>query len=873
MSLVNGELLEREDALRWLHERRDDVLRSAEGSASVVHGEAGIGKTSVLRRFVAELGSQAVVLWGSCDPLRTPRPLAPLADFAHSAAGPSLAQTIRRGSQAPAVFDALLEDLSRSSGTVAVVEDAHWADEVTIDALVFAARRIGTTGALLVVSYRDDEVGPSHPLRLAVRELAPRSNQRLHLRPLSSDAVNVMAAGSEVDATRLHAVTGGNPFFVTEVLAAGSLTVPTSVHEAVVARTGRLSEEAQTVLDVSAISPGGAELWLIDALVGHDASNATDECVRAGILVSEPTRLAFRHELARLAVLGRLAPGRLRALHREALRRLAEHPLGCHDAARLAHHAAATGDPVDVRHYVRRAAAHASGLGAHREAAEHYRVVAQFGADLDRPDRAQVATALSYECYLTDQLEESLAVRHEALALWRDTGDLRQAGDCLRWLSRVSWFLGHGADADRFGREAVDTLQAFPGTTEQAWAYSNLAQLRMLAGDGDEALAWATRAIEAARSIGSVDVECHALNNRGTTRLNAGDMSGRTDIEMSLAIAVQNQFHEHAARAYTNLSAAFIHLRRLAEAEPYLADGIDYCERRDLDSWSVYMTGWLSLSRFLQGRWDEAGTIATRVLNRPGAAPTSRLTALVVLGRLRARRGDPEVWGVLDEALRIAVESGELQRLGPVAAARAEACWLAGDEARVAEACALALELAEEHHDEWTVGELQWWMRRAGRDIVVSENCAEPYARHLAGDHRGAALAWEAIGAPYEAAEALAEVDDPATRLEGMARLEALGAMPLARRVRTELRRAGVVVPRGPNAATSRNPAGLSDRELEVLELLVTGQTNAEIARELGVSMKTAGHHVSHILTKLGARSRTEAAALAARLGLTATSK
>jgi DNA-binding CsgD family transcriptional regulator len=280
------------------------------------------------------------------------------------------------------------------------------------------------------------------------------------------------------------------------------------------------------------------------------------------------------------------------------------------------------------------------------------------------------------------------------------------------------------------------------------------------------------------------------------------------------------------------------------------------------------MRSWLARARLERGEWDAAADIASSVVDR-ASEPVCRVSALAVLGRLRARRGDPGVWPVLDEARSIAVAAGELQRTAPVAAARLEAAWLAGDPAPAVEFALEVLETAESNSDGWAAGELAVLLHRAG---ALPERppleAAEPFAQELAGDLPGSAIAWRRLGCPYEAAMALGGSDDPTLVWEALRGLETLGARAAWERVAQRLRQLGEPVPRGPRPTTRANPAGLTAREIEVLELLSDGLRNAEIADRLYVSTKTVGHHVSAILAKLGVRSRTEAAAAASRLGI-----
>jgi DNA-binding CsgD family transcriptional regulator len=227
---------------------------------------------------------------------------------------------------------------------------------------------------------------------------------------------------------------------------------------------------------------------------------------------------------------------------------------------------------------------------------------------------------------------------------------------------------------------------------------------------------------------------------------------------------------------------------------------------------------------------------------------------------------------LLDEALVLATGTGEAQRLGPTAAARAEAAFLEGDPGRALDAVEDALEVAllpGRWSRPWLLDELAYWRWRAGGSRQPPEGAALPFALQVVGDWEAAAERWRALGCPYEAATALADSDQEAPLRTALAEFERLGARPAAALAGRRLRELGVRgLARGPRRATRANPANLTARELEVLALVAEGLRNADIARRLFISAKTVDHHVSAILGKLGVRSRREAAAAAARLGI-----
>jgi DNA-binding CsgD family transcriptional regulator len=303
----------------------------------------------------------------------------------------------------------------------------------------------------------------------------------------------------------------------------------------------------------------------------------------------------------------------------------------------------------------------------------------------------------------------------------------------------------------------------------------------------------------------------------------------------------------------------------LERSERYLREHIAFADEHEIDD--AYTRAWLALVHVYRGRWDEGAEEALGVLGRTEVA-ISRIACLIALGRVRARRGDPGAGDALDEALRLARSGGHLQRLGHIYSARAEAAWFAGDGERAAAEARVAYPLALEKQHAWFAGELAYWQARAGAAVEVPEWIAEPYRLQLAGDARAAAQAWSARLCPFESARALAESDEEEALREALAAFEGLGALPAARLVRERLHGRGATVPRGPRAATRANPAELTNREVEVLRLIAEGLRNAEVAERLILSPRTVDHHVSAILRKLGARTRVEAAAAAARLGL-----
>jgi DNA-binding CsgD family transcriptional regulator/tetratricopeptide (TPR) repeat protein len=400
-------------------------------------------------------------------------------------------------------------------------------------------------------------------------------------------------------------------------------------------------------------------------------------------------------------------------------------------------------------------------------------------------------------------------------------------------------------------------------------AYSNLAQVFMLAQQAESAEDWAAKAIAVARELGDQSTLAHALNNLGSTRLRLGDLGGYALLEESLEISVRERFDDHAGRAYANLVWTALDYRQYAEAERNIEEGLAYANKRELAGSIYYITAERARMGFERGHWNQAEIDARWVLGRPKEPGITTMPALAVLARLQVRRGDAEVDRTLEEAWDLAGRTGELQRIAPVAVAMAELAWLRDDLQGIESAINDAYQLGLAAKQPWITDELAFWMWRAADAVEVPLNSETPYSLQMVGNWRQAAEAWARLGCPYEQAVALMDSEDPSRLLEALEILDGLGAAPAASKLRRELRMMGVQgVRRGPRKQTRSHPAGLTVRQVEVLELVAQGFTNADIAERLFVSPKTVDHHVSALLMKLEVSSRQEAAAVAEERGL-----
>lgn len=856
------ELLERTRELSVLDGCLESVRATGRGRTAIVAGEAGVGKTSLVRRFSELHAASADVLSGSCDALFAPRSLGPVLDIA-DAVGGELASALQAGADLHTLVGVLMSELRARGPALTIFEDVHWADEATLDVVRLLIRKADDVPALILVTYRDDELERTHPLRRVLGELGTnRSVTRLMLAPLSPAGVAELARPHGVDPAELYRRTSGNPFFVVEALASGAETVPSTVRDAVLARAARLSSTATAVLEAVALVPPHAELWLLEALVG--SLDGLEECLASGMLRTEPAGIVFRHELARLAIEQSVAPHRALDLHRQALAALSAPPGGTSDLARLAHHAAAAHDPGAILRYGPAAGEAAAALGAHREAAAQYARAAFYAEHLPAAERADLFERQAASCYLTDQYDEGIAALEHALELRRLEGNRLGEGDVLTRLSTFLWCPGRVAESARLGHEAVSLLETQPPGRELARAYANLAFLSSVDARPEQAVRWATRALEHAERLDDAEL---ASGLRLSIAAKQPGEDGLLALERLVAEA--GRFPKQVADGYNDLSWKALDLGRYDDADRFTAAGIDFCADRGYELTRLYILSARAWVELHLGRWDAAAEVSETILGIHRTSISPRISALCVLALVRARRGDPGWIELLDEAWRLAEPTGEVYRIGVVALARAETSWLAGDTDGVATATDLALGQAQALGTEPLLGELVGWRLLAGLDGRPSPGASRVHMLQAEGDWAGAAALWLDRGCPYQAALALAQAGEEESLRRSLELLQDLGAAAAAAIVARRLRKRGARVPRGPRPETQRNPSSLTRRELEVLGLVAAGLRNSEIAARLVLSERTVDHHVAAVLRKLDLRTRAEASAQAVRLGLT----
>lgn len=823
-------------------------------------GEAGAGKTTLLRAFEMRM-TEATLLRAACEDLSIPEPLGPLRDLAFEA-GVDLDTLLARERNRLAVFLNLLESITATEGlTLLLVEDLHWADEATLDFLRFVSRRIHNHGILLVITARDDEAEGRPQVRRAMGGVAPSDVSRMTLAPLSLDAVTKLASGHALSPEDLHQRTGGNPFYVSELLRGTESDALRSVQDTVLSRIASAPDDVRLALEAVSIFPRRAEWDLVLRVAGLD-EDAFDIAIEAGLIEDTGTHLAYRHEIARQAVETALRAGRRRRLNAALLKVL--QASGNASTARQLHHARQAADTDQVARLAPLAGREAFAAGANQQAVDYFIIA----VELADPNKTDAFAALLFDageaCRFVGRL--SAATRFLERAVKVGAADSALRGRTLQRLSRVQWAAGQKVQARTLGDAAIDVLEGIEGA-DLAMALASRAQVAMSDYEMEASFDLATRAEDMARRLGFIDIVSHALSTKSLTAFfNSATMNAM--YEDSIEFAKKANSPVNLVRCYANGGIVSWYDLRFQDALGFCEKAISTAYETDTTEQIEFHRGYRAYNLERLGRWNEALEEAQDVLSRPLESASPAIMLRLALARIAIRRGESD--GAADQAeiLEKLGKEEDRRHVCDVAAFVAERAWLGLSDPEDAQQL-INVALADPIKP-MLVEELLDWQRRLTplRAVLEDTQLHEPYRAAMAGDWKAAAAAWKAADDPYREALALGEGTGPAVT-KALAILRRLGARQAYDQVLSRAKARGVAVdqPATPRASTLDNPAGLTKRQMDVLALINDGLSNSEIGERLFISPKTVDHHVSAILGKLEVSSRAEAAAVARDAG------
>ncbi len=858
------ELIERAGFLNVL-QKKFAAIGEGEGHCVFLSGEAGIGKTSLVKSFCKEQKGNCNIYHGACDALFTPRPLAPLYDIlwqVNSELWP-VSPTIEDRSE---LFAGFLRELARQNKkTLIVFEDIHWADDATLDFIKFFARRITQLQCLFILTYRDDDIDSHHPMINVFGQLPPDSFTRLQLTPLSKSAVEKMAGERGYSGEDVYTISGGNPFYVNEILSSYSAGVPDNIKDSIISTYDRQQGKTRQIWELLSVIPDRFEVKYLEKFEPMYAS-ALELCIASKILIVKDGLIFFKHELFRRTIEAFLSPLKRVTLNKKVLDLLKENFEQNKEIERIIHHAKNANEYEIVVHYAPIAAMHAAAVGAHTEASRLYLTAIEYYQGSDKDILIQFYESYAYECYLTNQAKEAIIYTGKSLNIWKAKNDLEKTGNCMRFLSRLWWLEGNAKNAKKFAEEAVDAFSNQPSSHAKAMAFSNMSQLKMLFDQPAESIGWGEKAINMAKELGDEETLSHALNNVGSVYMNirSSVQEGIELLQQSLGIALKNSFHEHAARAYSNLGSNALKMKNYTLATKTLDEGIKYCEENGLDSSRSVKLSLKSLLYLETGDWKKAYSIADNLLKNENLSFFA-IVLLTVAGTIKMRTGDPEALHLLTKAATKAFETTEVQRIIPSLVSLLEYEWLTGQTLISRENLDHGKNLIGQSIYTIEKSEFVFWLQKARNEFLPLADLYVGYNVSSIKKAQKSAAVWEKAGCPYGQALTLFEGTEDDKR-KAIKIVHELGFSAVYEKMKLEMRTSGIKsIPRGIRKSTQSNPALLTSREVDVLEVLKEGFQNKEIAAKLFISPKTVDHHISSILFKLDVNSRTKAVKEAVR--------
>lgn len=766
--------------------------------------------------------------------------------------------------------------------------------------------------------------------RLLTQRLAEEANLA-RLSSAETGTMATLLLGGDLPAptdvvAAIHDRTDGIPLHVEELLGSmrerptwsgtvvGAAGVPATIEDTV---RGRLDLRSEAAIELAESGAVIGRCFMVDVAAGilgsepAQLSPALRELIDHAFLVetSIPGLYDFRHALIRDAIYGAIPEPTRRRIHARVAE-LGDGLPGAGDAFRSEHFEQA-GRRDEAFSAAVTAARAAVRWSAHREAAALYRrALRNLPADLAPADHAGLLQAYAVESAALDENQASAEAYTAARERWLAAGRPVEAAAVVAPLVSVRHLLGDDLET-RVGALAgalseLDDVPTGTGSARLALE-AELAATFMLARHLDASLEHGRVAADMAVALGDEASELHALATIGSDLVFLGRMDeGWASLEEAIQRALASGNDAEAARGYRMLGSCASVLVEYARADEWLPAGIAFAERAELWNHRHYMAAHLAHVMWATGRWPEAHDLATHALADGRGGLTTRITALHVLGYVALGRGDLDRATILlDDARQAAEAMHELQRVAPALWGQAEVCLLAADAHGAIERCEAGLAASAAVGDAaylfpflvtgtrayllaGDLGAAGAWSMRVGERLRVRDiPGTRPALAHATGLIHLAAggttrarealseaatgwaerrRAWEGIGALIDLSEVHLRAARPAEAIDVAQRASALataiGCRPLIERAAHAIA-----------AARARHPRTepwepLTSREFEVARLVAAGRTNPEIAEALGISTRTVGSHMEHILARLGVGRRAEVAAWVTEKGV-----
>lgn len=860
------ELVERAGFMATLETEFENVI-DGEGRCILVTGEAGIGKTSLVKNFSARKKKMCKTYIGTCDALFTPRPLAPLYDLLLQMQG-DVPKNIANINDRVGLFTGFLHQLeNQKETTLIVIEDIHWADEATMDFIKFFARRITKFQCLFILTYRDTEIDHQHPLRNVLGHVPPDSFSRLQLTPLSRYIVEKMAIEKGYKGEDVYSISGGNPFYVNEILASYNVGVPDNIKDSILSSYDRLDEKTKQVWQILAVLPTGLEIRYLEKME-PSYTTTIHSGIGLKILIQKENLIFFKHELYRRTIEASLSPVLRMELNKKILDLFQETFEQNGEIERIIHHAKNANAYEVVTHYSPIAARKAAAIGAHVESSRLYLSAIENYQGNDPDILIQFYESYAHECYLTSQVKEAIIYAGRSLHLLERKNDVGRIGNCLRFLSWLYLFDGNRVKSESYATQSIEVFASQPPSKTKAMAYANMGRLHAMSDEKDECISWSEKAIAMAEDLGDDVTLCHAWNSLGTvlSKINSSANQGLEFLHKSMNLALKNNYEEYIGHAYANLIAAALVTRDYSLAKKMLDQAIQFCEDRDLDLGTKYLSVYKARMYFETGHWNEAYNIANNFLANEEQFSLIKIGLRVIAATIKMRRGDTEVLPQLLEARSSAFETRQPNRILIAITALLEYEWIM--DRRFCEQADIdyVINTLELRGNIYENSAFAYWLLKARNQRLQPDDLYEGFGLNGKTTAKKAASLWERSGCPYEQALALFQGDDNDKR-EAISIIQKLGADAVYSKLKLEMRSSGIKsIPRGIRKNTRSNPAHLTERELDVLQLLKDGMQNKEIGNKLFISAKTVDNHISSIFYKLSVHSRAKAIEQATQL-------